>query len=61
MLNFAEDDLPDMVYLEQLASAQYLDRPDVVATYLQVLERLRVEASSPADSLKTLRTSLRET
>ncbi len=61
VLNFAEDDLPDMVYLEQLASAQYLDRPDVVATYLQVLERLRVEASSPADSLKTLRTSLRET
>ena len=26
VLHFAEDDLPDMVYLEQLASAQYLDR-----------------------------------
>ena len=60
VLNFADDDLPDMVYLEQLASAQYLDRPDVVATYLEVLDRLRVEASTPADSLKTLRTRLRE-
>jgi transcriptional regulator with XRE-family HTH domain len=61
VLYFAEDDLPDLVYLEQLASAQYLDRLDVVATYVEVLDRLRVEAASPADSLATLQARLRET
>jgi transcriptional regulator with XRE-family HTH domain len=61
VLHFAEDDLPDMVYLEQLSSAQYLDKEDVVSTYVEVLDRLRVEAASPADSLKTLQARLRET
>ena len=31
VLHFAEDDLPDMVYLEQLASAQYQDKQDILA------------------------------
>lgn len=61
VLHFAEDDLPDMVYLEQLSSAQYLDKQDVVGTYVEVLDRLRVEAASPSDSLKTLQARLRET
>lgn len=61
VLHFAEDDLPDLVYLEQLASAQYLDKSDVVGTYVEVLDRLRVEAATPADSLKTLQARLRET
>jgi transcriptional regulator with XRE-family HTH domain len=61
VLHFAEDDLPDLVYLEQLASAQYLDKSDVVGTYVEVLDRLRVEAATPADSLKTLQARLRAT
>ncbi len=61
VLHFADDDLPDMVYLEQLSSAQYLDRQDVVSTYIEVLDRLRVEAATQADSLTTLQTRLRET
>jgi transcriptional regulator with XRE-family HTH domain len=61
VLHFAEDDLPDLVYLEQLASAQYLDKPEVVGTYVEVLDRLRVEAATPADSLKTLQARLGET
>jgi len=61
VLHFTDDDLPDMVYLEQLSSAQYLDKPDVVSTYVEVLDRLRVEAATQADSLKTLQTRLRET
>jgi len=60
VLHFAEDDLPDMVYLEQLASAQYLDKQDVVRTYLEVLDRLRDQAATPEDSLNTLRAKLRE-
>jgi len=60
VLRFGESDLPDMVYLEQLASAQYLDKQDVVGTYMEVLDRLRVEAAPPADSLTTLQAKLRE-
>ena len=61
VLHFAEDELPDLVYLEQLGSAQYLIKQDVVATYAEVLDSLRVEAATPADSLKTLHARLRET
>jgi hypothetical protein len=60
VLHFAEDELPDLVYLEQLASAQYLVKPEIVDTYLQVLERLRREAATPADSLKILHERLRQ-
>ena len=60
VLRFAEYDLSDIVYLEQLASAQYLDKPDVVDRYLAVMERLCLEADTPANSVKTLRAMLRE-
>ena len=60
VLHFAEDDLSDVVYHEQLASAQYLDKQDVVGKYLEVMDRLRLEAATPANSLKTLRARLRE-
>jgi transcriptional regulator with XRE-family HTH domain len=60
VLHFAEIDLPDMVYHEQLASAQYFDKQDVVARYLEVTERLRLEAATPADSVEALRARLRD-
>jgi transcriptional regulator with XRE-family HTH domain len=60
VLHFAEEELPDLVYIEQLASAQYLVKRDVVDTYIQVLDRLRREAATPAASLKILRDRLRQ-
>jgi transcriptional regulator with XRE-family HTH domain len=60
VLRFAEFDVPDVVYLEQLTSAQYLDKQDVVDSYMAVMERLCIEAATPANSVKTLRTLLRE-
>ena len=51
ILRFAEPDLPDVVYLEQLTSALYLDKPDVVDSYLKVMERVCMEAATPADSI----------
>jgi transcriptional regulator with XRE-family HTH domain len=50
ILRFAEPDLPDVVYLEQLTSALYLDKPEVVDSYLTVMERVCMEAATPADS-----------
>ncbi|MCD0482876.1 helix-turn-helix domain-containing protein [Streptacidiphilus sp. ASG 303] len=47
ILRFQEPDLPDIVYLEQLTSALYLDKPDDVDNYLAVLDRLSAEACTP--------------
>jgi hypothetical protein len=44
ILRFVESDLPDVVYLEQLTSALYLDKRDDVDRYLAVMERLCLEA-----------------
>jgi transcriptional regulator with XRE-family HTH domain len=60
LLRFAEFDLQDMVFLEQLNSAQYLDKPDVVDNYLAVMERLCIDALTPAATVKTLRSMVRE-
>jgi transcriptional regulator with XRE-family HTH domain len=40
ILRFAEPDLPDIVYLEQLTSALYLDKRSDVEQYAQVMDRL---------------------
>jgi transcriptional regulator with XRE-family HTH domain len=55
VLRFADFDVPDVVYLEQLTSALYLDKRDVVDSYLSVMERLCIEAATPAASIKMLR------
>jgi transcriptional regulator with XRE-family HTH domain len=44
LLRFAEDELPDLVYLEQLTGALYLDKREEVAAYQVVLDRLAAEA-----------------
>jgi transcriptional regulator with XRE-family HTH domain len=58
VLHFAESDLSDVVYLEQLATAQYLEKPDLVRKYRAVIERLRLEAATPAESLDRLEAML---
>jgi transcriptional regulator with XRE-family HTH domain len=60
ILRFAEPDLPDVVYLEQLTSALYLDKPEVVDSYLRVMERICMEAATPADSIDAITASLAE-
>ncbi|GAA1867414.1 helix-turn-helix domain-containing protein [Asanoa iriomotensis] len=50
MLRFADPDLPDVVYVEQLVSALYLDKPEHVERYRQAMERLTVAALSPVDT-----------
>ncbi|MEU8245145.1 helix-turn-helix transcriptional regulator [Nonomuraea sp. NPDC048916] len=50
ILRFPERDLPDVVYMEQLTSALYLDKPADSERYTQVMDRLSIQAESPADS-----------
>lgn len=54
MLRFADPDLPDIVYVEQLVSALYLDKPEHVERYRQAMERLTVAALSPVDTVDFL-------
>ncbi len=55
ILRFAEPDLPDIVYLEQLTGALYLDKADEVDRYREVMNRLSAEADTPEDSQSALR------
>jgi hypothetical protein len=54
ILRFPEPDLPDIVYVEQLVGAQYLDRPDHVDRYRQVMSRLTVDALTPNETAEAL-------
>jgi Domain of unknown function (DUF5753)/Helix-turn-helix domain len=54
ILRFAEPDLPDVVYLEQLTSALYLDKPEAVDSYMRVMERVCMEAATPAASAEII-------
>ncbi|MFI6044838.1 helix-turn-helix domain-containing protein [Nocardia sp. NPDC051321] len=55
ILRFAESELPDIVYLEHLTSALYLDRRQDLALYLSVMDRLSVQAERPEKSVEILR------
>jgi transcriptional regulator with XRE-family HTH domain len=54
ILRFAEADLPDVVYIEQLTSALYLEKREDLDYYLEVMDRLCSQAATPRDTLKTL-------
>ncbi|MGW0103620.1 Scr1 family TA system antitoxin-like transcriptional regulator, partial [Nocardia sp. NPDC003354] len=47
ILRFGDADLPDIVYIEQLTSAIYLDKRDDLEFYAEAMERLCVEAAPP--------------
>ncbi|WP_081952510.1 helix-turn-helix domain-containing protein [Kitasatospora phosalacinea] len=59
VLRFPEQDLPDVVYVEQLTSALYLDKRDDVDEYLQVMERLCVDSLTPQQTLDLLQSILK--
>jgi Domain of unknown function (DUF5753)/Helix-turn-helix domain len=54
ILRFAEADLPDVVYIEQLTSALYLEKREDLDYYLEVMDRLCSEAETPTASMDAL-------
>ncbi|WP_254715733.1 helix-turn-helix transcriptional regulator [Actinomadura sp. NAK00032] len=58
LLRFAEPELPDVVYLEQLTGALYPDRAADIARYRDVLDRIGVQAEPPSRTPQILRTIL---
>jgi transcriptional regulator with XRE-family HTH domain len=55
ILRFAEPDLRDVVYIEQLTSALYLDKPTEVDSYLEVMEQLCLQAEPAAKTANLLK------
>ncbi|MGH8895988.1 MAG: helix-turn-helix domain-containing protein [Egibacteraceae bacterium] len=60
IFRFADPDLPDVVYLEQLTSALYLDKREDVDHYAGVMDRLSVQAEAPDTTIDILSGMLRE-
>jgi transcriptional regulator with XRE-family HTH domain len=55
ILRFPDQDLPDVVYIEHLNSALYLDKREDVELYAAVMERLCVEAELPTRTPEILK------
>jgi len=60
VLRFDADDVPDVVYIEQLTSALYLDKREDVEHYLEVMNNLSAEALTPARTAQFLEEILKE-
>ncbi|GAA4961520.1 transcriptional regulator with XRE-family HTH domain [Nonomuraea thailandensis] len=60
ILRFPDNDLPDVVYVEQLASALYLDKREDVDRYTEVMERLCAVSTTPDETIELLRTIAEE-
>jgi transcriptional regulator with XRE-family HTH domain len=54
VLRFPDDELPDVVYLEHLTSALYLNKPEEVDQYLHVMESICVRAAPPDRTVELL-------
>jgi hypothetical protein len=61
ILRFIESELPDVIYLEQLISALYLEKPSDVDHYMTVMDRLCMEAAPPSVTADILWRILDET
>ena len=60
ILRFADEDLPDVVYVEHLTNALYLDKRDDVEHYLHVMESISVRGEAPGRTAEILEELLRE-
>lgn len=60
ILRFGEPDVPDVVYIEQLTGAQYLEKPTDVDHYLDVMNRLSATALNPDRTVRFLTEIIRE-
>lgn len=59
ILRFPDADLPDIVYMEHLTGALYIDDPDEVPEYLRAMDCLTIEAESPTRTVELLGMALR--
>jgi transcriptional regulator with XRE-family HTH domain len=61
ILRFAEPELPDVVYIEQLTTAIYLEKRKDIDHYMEVMNHLSTQALTPARTNRFLTDITRET
>ncbi len=61
ILRFPEEDMSDVVYLEQLGGAVYLDKREDVDRYLEAMNRLCLDSLPPASTAEVLSRILSQT
>jgi hypothetical protein len=59
ILRFPDRELPDVVYVEQLTSALYLDKREDVDQYAAAIDRVCVQADPPDHTVQTLHNILK--
>jgi transcriptional regulator with XRE-family HTH domain len=60
ILRFAVPDLPDVVYIEQLTSAMYLDKPVDVERYATAMDKLSAIGAPPEETKEIIRARLED-
>jgi transcriptional regulator with XRE-family HTH domain len=60
ILRFSQPDLPDVVYLEHLTNAVYLDRNRDTVEYLEIMDNLCIQADSPTGTISFLNRIINE-
>jgi hypothetical protein len=60
VLRFSEPDVPDVVYVEQLTSALYLDRREDVDHYMEIMNQLSIQALPPGETTHFLAEIIRD-
>jgi transcriptional regulator with XRE-family HTH domain len=61
ILRFNEPDLPDVIYIEHLTSALYLEGRSDVDHYMEVMNRLSAEALTPAHTARFIKDMISDT
>lgn len=61
ILRFPDTELSDVVYVEHLTGAIYLDKPSDVDEYMLAMDRLGVISAAPEDSVEIINSILRDT
>jgi transcriptional regulator with XRE-family HTH domain len=61
VLRFEEPDLPDVVYLEQLTNAVYVEQRSDVERYLEVVDEISSQALTPDETTQLIEQVARET
>jgi transcriptional regulator with XRE-family HTH domain len=60
IMRFAADDLPDVVYVEQLTSAMYLDKPADVDRYTAAIDKVSATSATPERTREFIRELLED-
>jgi hypothetical protein len=58
LLRFNDADLPDIVYIEHLTSAVYLDKRDELDTYVVTMDSVSITAAQPRETETILRKAI---